>query len=549
MAKRLKFSGRTPSRISGTGTRADAFFGGAKLLRGHAARVVATRVALSALTLLLLVALFRAPLGNRAARGGDGGNGAAAQSTLPRPLTPWRFGANLPNFQTRAQVQGVTPGFVETLLSPLLWIGESVRAFATPNRSTLSGALWLVALLFLAVSVWFVLAQLGEWRRPSLPAVLLLLLQLIGMAVLLAAWRLPSLRVETPFTAFDFRVTTTHSGGLLTPLQQVNRHRAAGFKGLVFTDSPPLPQSTLDGLRAANPDLLLLNGSEQRGGQAHLLFLGARVPTIARGTSASQAIAQAKKLGALVLVAQPWRPGRLSADQIISLGADGVVAWSGNVWDRALAERARSRNWIVVSASSLGAREDFAAGNTSVAGVWTLLPRGMDESSDIWRALARRKTAVVSTLSDTDTQQAKTSSRHIFGSLRAGWGTLGRALQINALLGTVAVLALVWAWGAEKGHKPSVPTGPKTAVGFLRRRRLTGRLTGAALVVLAFALTLTLLACVLNGSAVGEVLHRLPPARTAMLQSFFVTPALAIMLWIVCDVMFFYGRSLWNRTH
>lgn len=546
MAKRLKFSGRTPSRISGTGTRADAFFGGAKLLRGHAARVVALRVAMSALALLLLVALFRAPLANRAARGGNGG---AAQSTLPRPLTPWRFGANLPNFQTRAQVQSAAPGFVETLLAPLIWLGESVRAFATPNRSTLSGALWLVALLFLAVSVWFVLAQLGEWRRPSLPAVLLLLLQLVGIAVLLSAWRWPSLRVETPFTAFDFRVTTTHSGDLLTPQQQINRHRAAGFKGLVFTDSLPLPQSTLDGLRAANPDLLLLNGSEQRGPQAHLLFLGARLPNVARGTSASQAIAQAKKLGALVLVAQPWRPGRLSVDQLISMGADGVVAWNGSTWDRALVEKARARNWIVVGASSLGAREDFAGGHNSDARVWTLLPRGMDESGDVWRALGRRKTAVVSTLADADTPQAQTSSRHIFGSLRDGWHTLGRALQLSALLGIVVSLALVWAWGAQKGHKPTVPTGPKTAVGFLRRRRLTGRLMGAALVVLAFALTLTLLACVLNGSAVGEVLQRLPPARMPALQSFFVTPPLAITLWIAADTLFFYGRALWNRTH
>lgn len=549
MAKRLKFSGRTPSRISGTGTRADAFFGGAKLLRGHAARVVALRVAMSALALMLLVTLFRAPLGNRAAPIGNGGNGRAAQSTLPRPLTPWRFGANLPNFQTRAQVQSVTPGFVETLLSPLLWMGESVRAFATPDRSTLSGALWLVALLFLAVSVWFVLAQLGEWRRPSLPAVLLLLLQLTGVAVLLAAWRSPALRVETPFTAFDFRVTTTHSGDLLTPQQQINRHRAAGFKGLVFTDSPPLPQSTLDGLRAANPDLLLLNGSEQRGPQAHLLFLGARLPNVARGTSASQAIAQAKKLGALVLVAQPWRPGRLSVDQLISMGADGVVAWSGNTWNRALVEKARARNWIVVGASSLGSREDFAGGHNSDARVWTLLPRGMDESSDIWRALSRRKTAVVSTLSGADTPQSQNASLHIFGAMRAGWRTLGRAAQINALLGLVAVVALVWAWGAQKGHKSAVPTGPKTAVGFLRRRRLTGRLMGAVLVVLAFAVTLTLLACVLNGASLGEVLSRLPSARASALQKFSVVPSLAVALWIACHAAFFYGRALWNRTH
>lgn len=550
MAKRLRFSGRTPSRIGGTGARAGAPYGGAKLNRGHAGRVVALRVAMAALALLVLVALLRAPLDNRSARGDNGDNrGRVPQSTLAPVASLWRFGANLPNFQTRAQVQRVPPGFFETLLSPLVWLGESVRAFDQPGQSTLSGALWLAGLLFSAIVVWFVLAQLGEWRRPSLPSVFLLLLQMVGMATLLAAWRAPSLRVETPFTAIDFRVVTTHSSGMLTPQQHIDRHRAAGFKGLAFVDSPPLTQSTLDGLRAANPDILILNGTEQRGPQAHLLFFGARLPSIARESSAAQAIAQAKKLGALVLVAQPWRPGTLPADRLMAMGADGIVAWNGNFWDRALAERGRARNWIVVGDDALGDSAAFATRDGSRHGVWTLLPRGMDESRDVWRALARRKTAVASTLSDADKLDSQAAPRHIVGAARSAWRSLGRAAQINTLLGMVAIVALVWAWGAQAGHKLAAPTGPNSALGFLRRRRLAGCLSGAMLILVAFAATLLILACVLNGAALGEVLQRLPIARTPALQNFFVAPSLAIAMWIAADALFFYGRALWNRTH
>ena len=442
----------------------------------------------------------------------------------------------------------MTPGWVDTALAPLLWLGESVRAYASPAQSTLQGALRVAGLLFFVVVLWFVLAQLGEWRRPSLPAALLWLLQIVGIAALLSVWRAPPLRVETPFTAIDFQVVTTHSDGLLTPQQQIDRHRKAGFKGLVFTDSPSLPQSTLDGLRAANPDLLLLNGSEQRGPQAHLLFFGARVPAVAPQTSAAQAIAQAKKVGALVLIARPWQT-QLPVDQLMAMGADGVVAWSGNAWNRELAQRGQARNWIVIGDSTVGDARELTSRDGARHGVWTLLPLGMDEPDDVWRALSRRKTAVAATLSDSDTPQVQVAPRSIFSALIAGWRSLGRAAQTAALLGIVAIVAFCWSWGAQIGHKSQPPSGPKTALGFLRRRRLAGRLTGAVLIVLAFAATIVALTCVLNGVSLGDALHRLPPARTPALQNFFVAPSLAIGVWGVANGLFFYGRALWNRTH
>jgi hypothetical protein len=515
----LKFAGRTPS--SGGG------WGGDKLKPGYTARFVAIRLGLAALALMLLVTLFSSRLGREV-------------RDVPTLQTVWIAGPQLPNFRARGELQRVPVPPSQVLAAPVVFAGEVAQAL-DPQEIGTRGAMWLILLVWGGFVVWFVLAQLGEWKRPSLPLSLLLTLQVFGAAYYLSSFRAPLQRLETPFTAFDFHTHTTLSNGLLTPQQQIDWHRARGFKGLAFTDSDRLmPQSTLEALRAANPDMMLINGSEYHGRDAHLLFFGLKTPISSRTLDAPRAIREAKKQGALVIVAHPWHPQKYSAQQFIKFGVDGFEPWNGVIWDRNLAQGIKARGLSATSGT------DTLSKSGAHCYTWTLIPRGMDEAGDVLRALKLRKTAVAFALDASATPQAFEARRDnsrspavVFGAVGQAWRNLARAQQINTLLGLVAAAAFLWAWGAEGVRKTQAPLGPNRALGFLRRKRLLGRLLGALLVLGAFAGSIWVAVLTMSGTY-----KHLP-----LVQQLGLTPLHALLAWIVLDALYFYGRALWQRTH
>lgn len=440
------------------------------------------------------------------------------------------------NFQPRATLQAVPVGWLETGGAVFALAGMIAQEMGTRSVG------WLLLAALLAVGAWWTLAHLGEWRKPSVPLSLLLVLQTGGALYYLASFASPARRLATPFTAFDFHTHTTRSNGLLTPQQQIEWHRARGFRGLAFTDANRLmPDAQLTALRAANPDMLLLNGCEYHG-DAHLILLGLKRALSSHEMSVTAAIRAAQQQGAIVIVAHPWAPGKYTPGQFIHLGVDGFEAWSGAIWSQELAQLDQQRHLISTTAT------DTLSKSGARCFTWTLLPRGLDSGDKVIRALRLRKTAAAFALSDNDTpdayEQRQVRLKGIGGlalATRTAWGELCAAQRINALLGLVALIALLCAWGAQSGRPRPALLGPNRALGFLRRRRLVRRLSGCMLMVLAFPGSLD--AAMLT---MGTNFKVDAPAKAAALTH--LTPLYAIGVWIVLDLLYLYGRSLWQRT-
>jgi hypothetical protein len=517
-SKSLKFSGRTPSR---------AGWGGDKLRPGYSARQVALRIAFAALALMVLVAIFSPNIGDKV--------------LSSRSLQPvWIAGPSLPNFQARGTLEAVPVPRGQTLVAPMIFAGEIAQAL-DPQEIGSRGVIWLLVLVWGAFALWFVLAILGEWKKPSLGWAFLLSLQLFGAAYYLSSFRAPIQRLNTPFTAFDFHTHTTLSNGLLTPQQQIDWHRARGYKGLAFTDSDRImPQSTLQTLQAANPDMLLINGSEYHGREGHLLFFGLKTPISSRQFDVPRAVTAAKKQGAVVIVAHPWHPTKYSTAQWLQMGVDGFESYNGVIGSATLAQEIKARNRTITAGT------DTLSKSGSHAYTWTLIPRGMDDEGDVLRSLQLRKTAIAHALTSNDTPQAFEARRNhsrspgvVFAAIGQAWNLLSRAQQINSLLGLVVIGALLWAWGAESGSKGPPLQGPNTALGFLRKRRLLSRLWGLLLMLFVFAASIGAAVITMGGT------YKYVP----LVHQLGLTPLYALAAWILLDLLFVYARMLWQRTH
>lgn len=511
----MKFAGRTPSRAVSPLTQA----GWLRAARGTSARALALRIALVALLLLPLVASLRFVLGN---------------TTRFEYSLQIFTQAPLPNFaprDTNTRLAVVETGWWETFAALPIFAGELTQAL------TGRGLLWVVLLALLGGTIWYGIAHSGSWRKPSIPLVLLLAVQLCGAAYYTSSFRSPTRSLSTAFSAFDFHTHTTHSSGLLTPQQQINWHRKRGFKGLAFTDTNRvMERAELAALQKANPDMLLLNGSEYQSGSAHLILLGLRKAIDGRVvTDVRQAVRAAKEQGALVIVAHPWSPGKNEQEEFVRMGVHGFEAWNGVVWDRDVALLNRRRNLVTI-----GSSDDLSKSGARCY-VWTLLPRGMDDTDDVLRALRLRKTSVAFALGDGNTPEAyndnRRAARRVSALPRAmsiAWSSLTRAQQVAASLGIVACAALLWAWGAAPARAETALSGPQRAVGFLRRRRLTLRGIAVLIVVLAFAGSLAAAYFAMSEYASLSFMH--------------FTPLHAIGVWVLLDALLLYGLSLWNRA-
>jgi hypothetical protein len=464
----LKFAGRTPSRALSPLTQE----GWLRSARATSSRTLALGIALLALLLLPVVAFLRTALGNTT---------PFEYSLRISPQTP------LSDFAPSAantQLSVVETGWWETFAALPIFAGELTQSL------TGRGLLWIVLLALIGATLWYVVARVGGWRKPSIALILLLALQLCGAAYYFSSFRAPSRTLNTAFTAFDFHTHTTHSAGLLTPQQQIDWHRRRGFKGLAFTDTNRLMEpAEFAALQRSNPDMLLLNGSEYQSGNAHLIFLGLRTAVDGRRMpNVEQAVRTAKSQGAIVIVAHPWSPGKHSLEEFRRMGVHGFEGWNGVVWDRRVTLLNQNQNLI-----SVGSTDDLSKSGARCH-VWTLLPAGIDDSEDVLRALRMRKTAVAFALDDSNTPEAYNQNRRasrrpqaLAGAMSVAWNSLTRAQQVAALLGMIACLSTSWAWGLAPARPETTLAGPQRAVGFLRRRRLVLRSVAALIVVLAFA--------------------------------------------------------------
>lgn len=504
----LKFSGRTPSRtIGGEPLRADTRAARKRFLRQFAA---------VCLLLMPVVALLRGVVGSSL---------PFARSLQLVQLEP------LPNFAPRAANTALVAGhsgFWDTLLGPVWFYGEMAQALGP------RGLLSYVPVILLTLGLWYLLAVARGWRRPPVAFLLLISLQVFGAAYWLVSFRAPARTLRSPYTAFDFHAHTTHSSGLLSPQQQVNWHRARGFHGLAFTDSDRIMDANeFAALRARNPDMILLNGEEYRGDK-HILFFGLKSPIRSRNFSVSAALAEATKQGAVIVAPHPWSPDQAPrAPEFLAAGALAVEAWNGVVFDRPSLEAARAARAPALAST------DTASKSGAVCNTWTLLPRGLNEAK-VLRALRLKKTAVATTLTDADSseaydrnQRAQRKPLATFRSMGTAWHTLSTAQRICTLLLILAKISLLWGWGARGPRREVQLSGPSRVVGFLKRRRLAVR--GPALLLMLFAWAGSILAAVYCLSWTQKFVPGIGPVH-------------AVLGWLVCDAVFWWGRGLWHRA-
>ena len=511
----LKFKGRTPSR----GTIEMKGRNG----RPNAAQAIVWRAVAAALVLTLLVTLARESIGTRVLQ--------PPGSSLQLMIVGEPFRSYWPS----ATLQDVPVGGAATFGAAWVFLEKWAQEL-DPQVVGARGLIWLLLGVFLAMGVWLLLAHLGEWRKPSVPFAVLLTLQLFGAAYYFSSFRAPAQKLDTQFVAFDFHAHTTRSNGLLTPQQQIDWHRARGFHGLAFTDSDRMmPAAQLEALRTANPDMLLVSGSEYHGRDAHLLFYGLKSEISSRNTDVPAAIRAAKRQGAIVIVAHPWHPARYSPDQFLNMGVDGFEAWNGIIWSRELAEAIKRRRLIGTTGT------DTFSKSGPHCYTWTLMPRGLKDESDVLRSLRMRKIGAAFTLSENDTPAAfdarRAQSRSpliLFSTARGAWDELSRAQRINTVLGLAALAALLWLWGAGPRNSTHV-SAPSRVVGFLRRRRLPARVLGLLLMLIAVALSIGATLLTMGNHFKG---HGTLPT---------LSPLYAIGAWILLDMLYLYARGLWRR--
>jgi len=508
----LKFKGRTQSRgtieLKGIGSRPNKV------------QAMAWRLVLAALALSLLVTLAHDRIGNTVIAP----PGGALQLTLIEPFQRYRPTATIENVPVgRAATFGAAWVFLEK------WAQE-----LDPQIIGSRGLTWLLVLVAIGVAVWLLLAHFGEWRKPSVPFSVLLALQLFAGAYYFSSFRAPAQKLNTLYTAFDFHAHTTRSNGLLTPQQQIDWHRARGFGGLAFTDSDSLmPADELTKLRLANPDMLLVNGSEYHGSDVHILFFGLRKPISSHELDVREAIRSANHQNAIAIVAHPWYPAKYTPEELIDMGVDGFEGWNGIVWSSEIADLVRDKQLIGTTGT------DTISKSGPHCFTWTLLPRGLRNEGDVLRSLRMRKVAVASTLGDNDTpagfdaRRARSRSPMVLlSSAHAAWRQLSLAQRINTVLGLVAALALLWLWGSGARNSSSV-SAPSRVVGFLRKRRLPARVLGVLLMVLAFA-----------GSIAAALVTMGTHFKGSMAT---LSPLYAILAWVLLDLLYLYGRGLWRR--
>lgn len=131
---------------------------------------------------------------------------------------------------------------------------------------------------------------------------------------------------------------------------------------------------------------------------------------------------------------------------------------------------------------------------------------------------------------------------------RAGlpsWSILSLPQQLNMVFGVLLLLALIAAWILRPATGTSYDrSAPSRITGFLKKRRLRSRLGGAALMLLAAIIIFTVaLIAFVDTSTPGAASSGISAAP----QDAPVSGPMALMIFLVADVIYAVGRKLWQR--
>ena len=124
-------------------------------------------------------------------------------------------------------------------------------------------------------------------------------------------------------------------------------------------------------------------------------------------------------------------------------------------------------------------------------------------------------------------------------NLRLSWQRLSRASQTSVVAGVFLGFCVAWFWGAGSEERAAKWNGPQKAQRFLRKRKVSYRIGGLSLMLLAYAATL------LAGAILfGETLA-LPFFSTVSVAWF--SPSVAFIACVLLDAIYLQGRQLWRR--
>lgn len=477
----MKFTGRTPSpvrQVLSPKARGAA--------RPQPARALALRVALAMLAMCLLSGLARDFIG-----------------AAPAVDSALQIVSAAPDFSPAAQLQATPAGLLSTVGALGVFWAEMAAQLGK------NGAIWLILPILVCATLWWGLALLGEWRRPPIVLLALLLVQLWAAGHLLAPLLPPTQKIQTDATALAFQFDDEP----LSPRQAIARCRARGASVLVFVGRDRvLPRPELDALRAANADLVLLNGCEYRGA-AHLIFVGAKEAITSKAHDVPAAMQAADKQGALVF-AFPETSGWDTVLQLLQRGPNGLIAAPDATSIKDANVLVKSSGGVAIVASS---------GETA----WTLLPGSAKSLQEIARDVRARRVAVAFA------PNAKTSRGNpLAGSARVAWNKLSRAQRAATIFGALAVLASLAFWGAG-ARAAGLESGPQRVVGFLRKRRMGGRMLGLFFMLLAWLGTVAIVAWSVFG---------------LMRETAQWSPLYALPIFAALTMLYVYGRRLWRQV-
>lgn len=130
---------------------------------------------------------------------------------------------------------------------------------------------------------------------------------------------------------FDIHVHSCFSDGLPTPREIVEHCRKIGLDGVAITDHDAI-EGSLEALKYATSDFIVIPGMEVSAREGHILALGIRRPVESR-LSAEETVRRIHELGGIAIAAHPYDIYRNGVgDLITTIGFDAVEVVNGHTF-------------------------------------------------------------------------------------------------------------------------------------------------------------------------------------------------------------------------
>ena len=129
----------------------------------------------------------------------------------------------------------------------------------------------------------------------------------------------------------DIHVHSCFSDGVPSPQEIVEHCKSIGLDGVAITDHDVI-EGSLEALKHAGKDFLVITGMEVSSQEGHILALGIKKP-VERGLSAAETIQRIHTLGGIAIAAHPYdRYRRGVGDLILELPFDAVEVVNGHTF-------------------------------------------------------------------------------------------------------------------------------------------------------------------------------------------------------------------------